>query len=216
MGNVLSVLSCHKCHLTVTFRDCLCAFCRWIVWVGRKQAGKDQPVTMCCHHVLRRTVSWTHEQICLIGKHFLKLHQVSYKKLFHIINIWLLLYYIMIFLTKQCQNHFIIKVTGKCISSRLGLNPAGRSSLSLCAQFPFDLSSVAFSSLHSFFCLLPSCFLSGFSLNTNNFFWQSIYEEIDWCKFVFSKIHILKRKQKRTLALKHARAHCVPFHIQLQ
>lgn len=71
------------------------------------------------------------------------------------------------------------------------------------SQLPFCLFSLALSLFSTLsFCLLPSCFLSGLSLNTNNFFWQSIYGEVDWCVWgvgAFPKIHTIKRKHKHTL-----------------
>lgn len=72
--------------------------------------------------------------------------------------------------------------------------------------------SLSLFSTHSLY-MLPPCFLFALSLNTNNFFWQSIYGEVDWCMWgvcVFPEMHTIKRKCKHTLM----RRHRGPSHIQ--
>ncbi len=47
----------------------VCALYTWIVWVGQKQAAKDQPVTMCFVFrflEFRETFNRTFQQISLI------------------------------------------------------------------------------------------------------------------------------------------------------
>lgn len=178
-GGVKCVLSCYKCHLTVIFRECICALYRWIVWVGWKVAGKDQPVTMC-YLVFRGTLSWAHEQISLIcGLFWLNqvcCSRIQSTKLISHNEKWFLQ-------MKQCRNHFVKTYTGKCWWMSMEIRPTphiryGRTS------FPLPLLCHAVSVQHSLSIrLLLACYLA--SLWTPTTFSGSPFmgRVIDVCKW---------------------------------
>lgn len=138
---------------------------------------------------------------------------MSLQNPFLTINIW----FLRLFFPEKTMSESLYKYGkwetvsldgGSHLAGTISRHNQTHSSLLYTHSFPSispPLSLCLFSTLS--FYPLPSCFLSGLSLNTNNFFWQSIYGEVDWCVWgvgVFPKIHTIKRKHKHTLMLTHA------------